>query len=118
MLSNCGAEEDSWELLDFKEIKLVNPKRNQPRIFIRRTDAEAEAEAPILRPPNTKSWLIGQDPDAVKDWMQKEKRAAEDEMVGGHHWLSGMNLSKLQETVEDRGAWCATVHGVTELETT
>ena len=66
-------------LLDSKEIKPVNPKGNQPWIFFGRTDAEAEA--PILWPPGVKSQLIGKDPDARKDWRQKEKGATEDEMV-------------------------------------
>ena len=79
MLSNCGAEEDSWESLGSKEIKPLNPKGNQPWIFIERTDAEAEA--PILWPPDVKSQLIGKDPDAGKGWRQKEKGVAEDEMV-------------------------------------
>ena len=57
--------------LDSKELKPVNPKGNQPWIFIGRTDAEAEA--PILCPPDAKSWLIGKDPDAGKDWGQEEK---------------------------------------------
>ena len=65
--------------LDFKEIKPVSPKGNQSWIFIGRTDAEAEA--PILWPPDVKSRLTGKDPDAGKDWRQKEKGAAEDEMV-------------------------------------
>ena len=65
--------------LDNKEIKSVSYKRDQSSIFIGRTDAEAEA--PILWLPDVKSQLIGKDPDAVKDWSQKEKRAAEDEMV-------------------------------------
>ena len=65
--------------LDGKEIKLVNCKGNQPRILVGRTDAEAEA--PILWPPDAKSWLIGKDPDAGKDWRQKEKKVAEDEMI-------------------------------------
>ena len=65
--------------LDCKGIKPVNPKGNQPQIFIGRTDAEAEA--PIIWPPDVKSWLIGKDPDAGKNWSQKEKRVAEDEMV-------------------------------------
>ena len=73
--------------LDSKEIKPVNPKGNQPWIFIGMTDAEAKA--PILWPPDAKSWLIGKDSDAGKDWRQKEKRAAEHEMVGWHHWLNG-----------------------------
>ena len=71
--------------LDCKEIKPVNPKGNQPWIFIRRTDAEA----PILWPPDVKSWLIEKDPDAGKDWGQEEKGTTEDEMVGWHHWLDG-----------------------------
>ena len=62
--------------LDCEEIKLVSPKGNQPWIFIERTDAEA----PILWPPDAKSWLIGKDPDAGKEWRQKEKGLAEDEM--------------------------------------
>ena len=67
--------------LDNKEIKPVNPKGNQPWILIGRTNAEAEAEALILWPPDAKSWLIGKDPDAGKDWKQKEKKVAEDEIV-------------------------------------
>ena len=78
MLLNYGAREDSWESLDSKEIKQVNPKGNQPWIFIGRTDAEAEAT--IIWPPDSKSWLVGKDPEAGKDWGQ-EKGAAEDEMV-------------------------------------
>ena len=66
-----------------KEIRPVNPKGNQPWIFIGRTDAEAEAL--ILWPPDAKSQFIGKDPDAGKDWGQEEKRAPEDEMVGWHH---------------------------------
>ena len=73
--------------LDCKEIKSVNPKRNLPWIFTGRTDAEAEA--PILWPPDSRSWLIGQDPDAGKDWGQEEKGVTEDEIVGWHHWLNG-----------------------------
>ena len=65
--------------LNSKEIKPVNPKQNQPWIFIGRTDAEAEA--PILWPPDAKSWLIGKDPDAGKDQGQEEKGAAENQMV-------------------------------------
>ena len=73
-----------WELgvetpLDSKEIKLVNPKGNQPWIFIERTDAKAEA--PVLWPPDVKSQLTGKDPNAQNDWRQKEKRVAKDEMV-------------------------------------
>ena len=69
--------------LDSKEIKPVNPKGNQPRILIGRTDTEAEV--PILWPPDAKSPLIGKDPDAGKDRGQEEKGVTEDEMVGWHH---------------------------------
>ena len=73
--------------LDCKEIQPVHPKGNQFWIFIGRTDAEAET--PILWPPDAKSWLIWKDPDARKDWGWEEKRTTEDEMVGWHHQLNG-----------------------------
>ena len=74
--------------LDCKEIKPVNPKgNNQSWIFIGRTDAEAEAT--ILWPPDSKNRLIGKDPDAGQDWRQEEKGTTEDEMVGWHHRLNG-----------------------------
>ena len=73
--------------LDCKEIQPVNPKGNQSWIFTGRTDAEAEA--PIFWPPDAKSWLIGKDLDAGKDWRQEEKGMTEDERVGWHHWRDG-----------------------------
>ena len=73
--------------LDCKEIKPVHPKGNQSWIFTERTDAEAEA--PILWPPDAKNWLIGKDPDAGKDWRQEERWRTEDELVGWHHRLDG-----------------------------
>ena len=73
--------------LDCKEIKPVHPKGNQSWIFVGKTDAEAEA--PILWPPDTKSQLIRKDPDAGKDWRQEEKGTTEDEMIGCHHRLDG-----------------------------
>ena len=73
--------------LDCKEIHPVHPKGDQSWLFIGRTDAEAET--PIVWPPDGKSWLIGKDPDAGKDWGQEEKRTTEDEMVGWHHQLDG-----------------------------
>ena len=71
--------------LDCKKIKPVHPKGNQSWIFIKRTDAEAEI--PILWPPNEKSWLIRKDPDAGKDWRQEKKGLTDDEMAGWHHWF-------------------------------
>ena len=73
--------------LDCKGIKPVHPKGDQSWIFIGRIDAEAEV--PILWPPDVKNWLIWKDPDAGKDWRQEEKGTSEDEMVGCLHWLSG-----------------------------
>ena len=73
--------------LDCREIKAVNSKGNQSWIFIGRSDAEAET--PVLWPPDAKNWLIGKDPDAGKDWRQEKKGMTEDEMVGWHHWLNG-----------------------------
>ena len=69
--------------LDCKEIQPVHPKGDQSWVFIGRTDAEAET--PILWPPHAKSWLIGKDPDAGRDWGQEEKGTTEDEMAGWHH---------------------------------
>ena len=76
--------------LESKEIKPVNPKGNQPWIFIGRTDAEAEAS--ILWPPDEKSWLIGT--DARSDWREEKKVATEYEVVEWHHWLSGHDFEQ------------------------
>ena len=102
--------------LDYREIKPVNLKGNQPWIFIRRT--YAEAEAPILWLPDGKSWLFGKDPDAGKDWGHKEKKATEDEMIGWHPPFNGHGFewnSEFEEIVKDRGTWCAEVLGVTKV---
>ena len=85
-----------------QEIKPVNPKGNQPWIFTGRTDAEAEA--PILWPPDVKSWLIGKHPDAGKDWGQ-EKGMTEDEMVGRHHWLNGHEFEQTPGASLSQWTW-------------
>ena len=109
--------EDSWESspFDCKEIQPVNPKGNQPWIFIGRTDGEAASL--ILWPPDAKSWLIGKDSDAGKHYRQEEKGTAEDEMVGWHYWP---NVHEFEQTLgDDEGhkAWCAAVHGVAKIWT-
>ena len=80
--------------LESKEIKPVNPKGNQPWIFIGRTDTDAEV--PILWPLDLKSWLIGKDPDARKIWGQEDEGATEVEMLGRYHWLNGLEFEETQ----------------------
>ena len=87
MLLNYGIGEDSWESLGLQGNPTIHPKGDQSWVFIGRTDFEAET--PILRPPDAKSWLIWKDPNAGKDWEQEEKWMTEDEMTGWHHWLDG-----------------------------
>ena len=98
--------------LDSKEIKPVHPKGNQPWIFIGRTDAEAEV--PALWPPHAKSWLIGKDPDAGKDWGQGRRGRQRMRWLDGTIDSMDMSLRKLQEIVKDREAWRAGIHGVTK----
>ena len=85
VLLNCGIGEDSW--VPWTARTPVHPKGNQSWMFIGRTDAEAET--PILWPPDAKNQLIGKDPDAGKDWRQEGKGTTEDEMAGWHHRLNG-----------------------------
>ena len=89
-------------LLDCKEIKTVNPKRNGSWIFIGRTDAEAET--PILWPPDAKNWLIGKDPDAGNDWRWEEKGLTEDEMVEWHHRLNGHEFEQASGVGDGQGS--------------
>ena len=101
--------------LDCKEIKPVNPKKNQPWIFIGRT----EAEALILWPPDEKSQLIGKDPGAGKDWRQEVKGVTEDEMVGWHHRLDGHEFEQTPRDSEgQRSLACCSPWGCKELVTT
>ena len=88
--------------LDCMEVQPVNPKGNQSWIFIGKTNAEAEI--PILQPPDAKNWLIGKDPDAGKDWRQEEKGSIEDEMVAWHHWLNGHEFEQALGVGEGQGS--------------
>ena len=100
MLLNCDVRED---------------QTSQSWIFIGRTDAEAEA--PILWPPDAKGQLIRKDPDAWKDWRQEENGATENKMVEWHHWLNGQEFEQALERVKDWEACPAAVHGVAENQT-
>ena len=102
--------------LDCKESQPVHPTGDQSWVFIGRTDVEAEIL--ILWPLDAKSWLIGKDPDAGKDWGQEEKGTTEGEMVGWHHRLNGDEFEQALGDGEGREAWRATVHEVTELDMT
>ena len=84
--------------LDCKEIQPVHPQGNQSWIFIGRT--HAEAETPVLWPPDGKNWLTGKDPDARKDWRQEEKAMTEDGMVGWYHRLEGYELEQASGVVD------------------
>ena len=102
--------------LDCKEIKPVNPKGNQSRIFVGRTDAEAET--PIPWPHDAKNWFIGKDPDLGKDWRQK-KGTREDEVVGWHHWLDGHQFEQVLGVGDGQGSLvCCSPWGRKESDTT
>ena len=111
------AGEDAESLLNSKEMKPVNPKGNQPWIFIGRTDAEAET--PILWPPDVKSWLTGKDCDAGKDWKQDEKGMTEDKMIGWHDRLNGHEFEQALGDGEGQGRLvCCSPWGHKESDTT
>ena len=103
--------------LDCKEIQPVNPKGNQSRVFIGKTDVETET--PILWPPDMKNWLTEKDPDAEKDCGQEEKGMTEDEMVGWHHWLDGHEFSQAPSVGDGQVSLaCCSPWGFRELDTT
>ena len=103
--------------LDCKEIQPIHSKRDQSWVFIGRTDAEAET--PILWPPDVKNRLIWKDSDAGKDWRWEEKGTTEDEMVGWHHWLNGHEFEKGPGVGEGQGSLaCCSPCGCKESDTT
>ena len=103
--------------LDYREIQPVNPERNQSWIFTGRTNAEAEA--PILWPPDGKNWFTGKDLDAGKDWRRDEKGTTEDEMVGWHHRLNGQKFEQALAVGDGQGGLaCCSPWGHKESETT
>ena len=103
--------------LDCKEIQTVHPKADQSRVFIGRTDVEAET--PILWLPVVKNWLIWKDPDAGRDWGQEEKGTTEDERAGWCHWLNGHGFGWTPEVGDGQGGLvhCG-VWGHKDLDTT
>jgi len=104
-------------LLDCKEIQPVHPKGNKSWIFIGRNDAEAET--PIIWPPDAKNWLIGKDPDVGKDQRQEEKGMTEDEMVEWHHWLDGHEFEQAPGIGDGQGSLaCCTSWDCKELDMT
>ena len=117
MLLTVMLEKTLESPLDCKEIQPAHPKGNQSWIFIGRTDAEAEAL--ILWPPDAKNWLIWKDPDAGKDWRQKEKGMTEDEMVGWHHQLDGHEFEQALGVGDGQGSLvCCRPWGRKQSDTT
>ena len=112
-----GVEKTLESPLDCKEIQPVHPKGDQSWVFIGRTDAEAET--PILWSPHAKSWLIGKEPDAGRDWGQEEKGTTEDEMTGWHHRLDGHEFGWTPRVGDGQGGLvCCNSWGRKESDTT
>ena len=112
-----GVGEDSWEFLQLQGDPTSLSKGKQSWIFSGRTDAEAET--PILWPPDAKNWLIEKDPDAERDWRQEEKGRVEDEMVGWHHWLDGHGFEQAPGVGDEQESLaCCSPRGCKEVDVT
>ena len=117
MLLNCGVGEDSWESLGLQGDPTIHSKGDQPWVFFGKTDAKAET--PILGPPDAKSWLIGKNSDAGRDWGQEEKWTTEDEMAGWYHRLDGPEFGWTPGVGDGQGGLaCCNSWGCKELDMT
>ena len=117
MLLNCGVGKTLESPLDCKEIQPVHSEGDQPWVFFGRNDAKAET--PVLWPPRVKTWLIGKDFDAGRDWGQEEKGTTEDEMAGWHHWLDGRESEWTPGVGDGQGGLvCCNSWGRKESDTT
>ena len=117
LILNCGVGEDSWESLGLQEDPTAYPKGDQPWVFIGKTDAKAET--PVFWAPHVKSWLIGKDPDAGRDWEQEETGTTEDEMAGWHHRLDAREFEWTPGVGDGQGGLvCCHSWGGKESDTT
>ena len=104
--------------LDCKEVQPVHPKGDQSWVFTGRTETDVEAETPILWPLHAKSWLVGKDSDAGRDWEQEEKGTTEDEMDGWHHRCNGQELGQSPGDSKGQGDLeCCSPRGCKESDT-